>query len=61
VGPSLETGVTIRDVEGVLTTVAPIIGSPRTVSAAANVGRALGFVIMALEAEMDDDDDTDMD
>jgi alkylhydroperoxidase/carboxymuconolactone decarboxylase family protein YurZ len=57
VGPSLEVGVTLEDVQGVLTTVAPIIGSPRTVLASANVGRALGFVIMALEAELDDDGD----
>jgi len=36
----------------VLTAVAPIIGAPRTVVAATNISRALGFVIMAVEEEI---------
>jgi alkylhydroperoxidase/carboxymuconolactone decarboxylase family protein YurZ len=53
VGPATDVGVTIEDVQGVLTTIAPIIGSPRTVTAALNIRRALGFVILVLEAELE--------
>jgi len=53
VGPATDVGVTIEDVQGVLTTIAPIIGTPRTVTAAANIRRALGFVILAIEAELE--------
>ena len=49
VGPSLETGVTIEDVQNVLVTVAPIIGTARTMSAAVNISEALGFAIAVLE------------
>jgi alkylhydroperoxidase/carboxymuconolactone decarboxylase family protein YurZ len=53
IGPATDVGVTIEDVQGVLTTIAPIIGSPRTVIAARNIRRALGFAIAVIEAEID--------
>ena len=53
VGPAMDVGVTIEDVQDVLSAVAPVIGSARTVTAAANIRRALGFVILAVEAEME--------
>lgn len=49
VGPSVESGVTIEDVQNVLVAVAPIIGTARTMSAAVNITEALGFAIAVLE------------
>jgi alkylhydroperoxidase/carboxymuconolactone decarboxylase family protein YurZ len=49
VGPALESGVTIEDVQNVLVAVAPIIGTARTMSAAVNISEALGFAITVLE------------
>ena len=51
VGPSIESGVTARDVQNVLVAVAPIIGTARTMSAALNITEALGFAIAVLEEE----------
>ncbi|MEO3932860.1 carboxymuconolactone decarboxylase family protein [Micrococcaceae bacterium Sec7.4] len=51
VGPSIESGVTARDVQNVLVAVAPIIGTARTMSAAINITEALGFAIAVLEEE----------
>lgn len=50
VGPAAEVGVTVEDVQNVLVAVAPIIGTARVVSAAANITEALGFVVAAVEA-----------
>ncbi len=49
IGPALESGVTIEDVQDVLVAVAPIIGTARTMSAAVNISEALGFAITVLE------------
>lgn len=51
VGPSVEAGVTLEDVQNVLVAVAPIIGSARVMKAALNITEALGFVIAVAEAE----------
>ncbi len=53
VGPSMETGVTLADVQNVLVAVAPIIGTARTMSAAVNITEALGFAVAVMEAELD--------
>ncbi len=53
VGAAADSGITIEDVQGVLIAVAPIIGTARTVSAAANITEALGFAIAAIEAELE--------
>jgi alkylhydroperoxidase/carboxymuconolactone decarboxylase family protein YurZ len=45
VGPSMEVGVTAADAEDVLVAVAPIVGTPRTVSAATKIMDALGVAI----------------
>jgi hypothetical protein len=52
-GTASDVGITLDDVQGVLIGVAPVIGSARTVSAAGNIARALGFAIAAVEAELD--------
>jgi hypothetical protein len=54
-GAASDAGVTLEDVQGVLVAVAPIIGTPRTLLAAANITRALGFAIAVLEAELEDE------
>ena len=52
-GIASEVGVTLTDVQGVLIAIAPIVGTARTVAAAGNIARALGFAIAAVEAELD--------
>ena len=51
IGPAMDAGVTIEQVQGILVAVAPIIGTPRTASAALNITEALGIVIAELEDE----------
>ena len=51
VGPAVESGVTVKDVQNVLVAVAPIIGTARTMSAAINITEALGFAIAVMEEE----------
>jgi alkylhydroperoxidase/carboxymuconolactone decarboxylase family protein YurZ len=51
-GAADDVGITLEDVEGILTAVAPIVGTPRVTAAAGNIARALGFAIAALEDEL---------
>jgi alkylhydroperoxidase/carboxymuconolactone decarboxylase family protein YurZ len=51
IGVAADEGVTAEDVQGVLVAVAPIVGTPRVVSAAQNISEALGFVVAVAEAE----------
>ncbi len=51
VGTAADVGVTVEDVQGVLVAVAPIVGTPRVVSAAGNIAKALDFAIEVAEAE----------
>jgi hypothetical protein len=57
--PSAEVGLTVEDVQGLLIAIAPIVGTPRVVSAAGKITDALGFVIdiaiaeAELEAELE--------
>ena len=53
VGPAAEVGVTVEDVQNVLVAVAPIVGTARVMSAAANIAEALGVAIAVLAAEAD--------
>jgi hypothetical protein len=46
-------GLTLDDVQDVLVAVAPIIGTTRVVSAAANIAEGLGLVIALAEAELE--------
>jgi alkylhydroperoxidase/carboxymuconolactone decarboxylase family protein YurZ len=52
VGPAMDAGVTIEQVQDILVAVAPIVGSPRTMSAAAKITEALGVVVIAAEEEL---------
>jgi alkylhydroperoxidase/carboxymuconolactone decarboxylase family protein YurZ len=51
VGTAADVGVTLEDVQGVLVAVAPIVGTPRVVSAAGNIAETLDFVIDVAVAE----------
>ena len=51
VGTAMDAGVTVEQVQDILIAVAPIVGTPRTISAAANITDALG-VVVAAEAEL---------
>jgi alkylhydroperoxidase/carboxymuconolactone decarboxylase family protein YurZ len=50
VGPAVESGVQIEQVQDVLVTVAPITGAPRVLAAARNIAAALGIAIAITEA-----------
>jgi alkylhydroperoxidase/carboxymuconolactone decarboxylase family protein YurZ len=54
VGPAAESGLTLDQVQDVLVGVAPVIGSARTISAAAKIVEALGFAIALMEEEADE-------
>jgi alkylhydroperoxidase/carboxymuconolactone decarboxylase family protein YurZ len=53
VGPAMDAGVTLEQVQSILVAVAPIIGAPRTMSAAARIAEALGIVVAAVDAELE--------
>src|SRR5215212_5287056 len=59
VGPSIDAGVTIEQVQNILVAIAPIIGAPRTVVAATNVAAALGIAVTAIAAELEAELDTE--
>ena len=53
-GPAVDSGLTLEDAQSVLVTIAPIVGGPRVVNAAANIASALGLALAiedALDAE----------
>lgn len=53
-GAAADTGVTLEDVQGVLIAVAPIVGTPRVISAAGSIADAFDIVIDVIEAEYDE-------
>jgi alkylhydroperoxidase/carboxymuconolactone decarboxylase family protein YurZ len=53
VGAAMDAGVTVEQVRDILIAVAPIVGAPRTITAAAEIAEALGIVVVALEAELE--------
>jgi alkylhydroperoxidase/carboxymuconolactone decarboxylase family protein YurZ len=50
VGPAVESGVRLDQVQDVLVAVAPIVGAPRVLKAAAAITEALGVAIAITEA-----------
>src|SRR3954453_16181371 len=50
IGPALESGVTVDEIPGVLVAVAPIVGTPRVLSAAGKIAEAFGVAIAVVEA-----------
>ena len=53
VGPAMDAGVTLEQIQDILIAVAPIVGTARTASAALKITEALGVVVVALEAELE--------
>jgi len=53
VGAAVDAGVTIEQIQDILIAVAPVVGTPRTVSAAAKITEALGITVIALEAQLE--------
>ena len=58
-GAAGEMGVGAEDVQGVLAAVAPIVGTPRVVSAAGKIVRALGLALDLAELEAEQEDASD--
>ena len=52
-GPAAEAGVTLDQAQDVLVAVAPIVGTPRTLAAAAKIIEALGLAIELSEEDKD--------
>lgn len=51
--PALEeAGLTSDDVQGIMIAIAPVVGTPRVVSAGGQILRALGFAIAIDDTEM---------
>jgi alkylhydroperoxidase/carboxymuconolactone decarboxylase family protein YurZ len=55
-GAAADSGITADDIQAVMIGVAPVVGTPRVVTAGGNILRALGFEIMVAEAEMAEQD-----
>jgi alkylhydroperoxidase/carboxymuconolactone decarboxylase family protein YurZ len=53
IGPAVDAGVTVEKVQDILVAVAPIVGTPHTVSAAARIAEALGTAIVAVGEELE--------
>jgi len=53
IGPAVDAGVTVEQVQDILVAVAPIVGTARTASAAAKITEAIGITVIALEAELE--------
>ncbi len=47
-----EAGLTSEDVQGIMIAIAPVVGTPRVVSAGGQILRALGFAIAVDDAVM---------
>ena len=54
-GAAVDVGVTLQDAQGVLIAVAPVVGTPRIVSAAENIAGAFGIVVAIAEAEAEEE------
>ena len=55
IGPAMDSGLTLEDAQSVLVVLAPIIGAPRTLDAAANIAAGLGLALDIADA-LDADD-----
>ncbi len=52
VGPAIEAGVDLDQVQDILIAISPVIGTPRTLAAATKITEALGIAIISLEEEL---------
>jgi alkylhydroperoxidase/carboxymuconolactone decarboxylase family protein YurZ len=51
-GAAADSGITDDDLQAIMIGIAPLVGTAKVVASAGNIYRALGFAIMAAEAEM---------
>ena len=49
VGPAMDAGLRVDQIQNILIGIAPVIGTPRTLAAALKITEALGIAIVALE------------
>ena len=54
-GTAVEVGITLEDVQSLLVAVAPIVGTPRVVSASAKIAQALGLAVALVEEEIEEE------
>ncbi|SNY65242.1 carboxymuconolactone decarboxylase family protein [Paractinoplanes atraurantiacus] len=52
IGPAVESGLQLTDVQDVLVAIAPIVGAPRVLKAATAITEALGFAVAVTEAAL---------
>lgn len=57
VGPGMDAGLTVDQIQNILIGIAPVIGAPRTLAAALKITEALGIAIVALEELEADEED----
>lgn len=50
-GLASDIGITAEDVQGVMIGIAPVVGTPRVVSAGGNILRALGLAVAVADSE----------
>ncbi len=50
-GAAADSGITADDIQAVMIAVAPVVGTPRVVSAGGHILRALGFAIAVADAD----------
>jgi hypothetical protein len=55
-GAAALSGLTLEDAQGILVAIAPVIGTARTVAAAAAITEGLGLALALIEAELEDDE-----
>ena len=51
-GAAADSGVTVEDIQAIMIGIAPVVGTAKVVASAGNIFRALGFAIMAAEADI---------
>jgi alkylhydroperoxidase/carboxymuconolactone decarboxylase family protein YurZ len=56
-GAAASSGLTLEDAQGVLIAVAPVIGTPRTVEAAAAITEGLGLALALIEAALEEEEE----
>jgi alkylhydroperoxidase/carboxymuconolactone decarboxylase family protein YurZ len=59
VGAAVDSGVTVEQIQDILIGIAPVVGTPRIVSAAAKIAEAVGIAIVAIEAELEAEEQED--
>lgn len=58
IGSAIDSGVTVEQIQNILIGIAPVVGTPRVVSAATKITEAIGITIIAIEAELEAEENT---